>query len=98
MTRTPRLLRLLTQSLEGFIADRFEDRRLNQILGYPAVFLGTSPDRAPSMYHLMSRLDLADGVLYPAGGFVRLVEAVAGLAARSGGRLAPCATVTAVTT
>jgi len=98
MTRTPRLLRLLTQSLEGFIADRFEDRRLNQILGYPAVFLGTSPDRAPSMYHLMSRLDLADGVLYPQGGFRRLAEAVAGLAGRSGARLHTGATVTAVTT
>ena len=27
-----------------------------------AVFLGTAPDRAPSLYHLMSFLDLADGV------------------------------------
>jgi 1-hydroxy-2-isopentenylcarotenoid 3,4-desaturase len=98
VVRTPRLLRLLTQSLEDFVADRFTDRRLTQILGYPAVFLGTSPDRAPSMYHLMSRLDLADGVLYPRGGFVRLVEVVAGLARQAGARLHTGATVTAVTT
>jgi phytoene desaturase len=98
VTRTPRLLKLLTQSLEGFIADRFEDRRLTQILGYPAVFLGTSPDRAPSMYHLMSRLDLADGVLYPQGGFMRVAGAVADLARRSGARLHTGTTVTAVTT
>ena len=32
------------------------------------------------MYHLMSRLDLGDGVLYPQGGFTRLIEVIAGLA------------------
>jgi phytoene desaturase len=96
--RTPRLLKLLTQSLEDFVAERFTDRRLTQVLGYPAVFLGTSPDRAPSLYHLMSRLDLADGVLYPAGGFVRLAEEVAALARGAGARLRTGATVTAVTT
>jgi phytoene desaturase len=96
--RTPRLLKLLTQSLQDFVAERFSDRRLTQILGYPAVFLGTSPDRAPSMYHLMSRLDLADGVLYPRGGFVRLAEAVADLAEGSGAHLHTGATVTAIDT
>ena len=96
--RTPRLLRLLTQSLQSFVGERFTDRRLTQILGYPAVFLGTSPDRAPSLYHLMSRLDLADGVLYPDGGFVRLVEAVSGIARGAGARLHTGATVTAVLT
>jgi phytoene desaturase len=96
--RTPRLLRLLTQSLQDFVAERFRDRRLAQILGYPAVFLGTSPDRAPSMYHLMSRLDLADGVLYPQGGFVRLAETIADLARGAGARLHTGATVTGLST
>ena len=98
LARAPRLLRLLTQSLESYAASRFTDRRLTQILGYPAVFLGTSPDRAPSMYHLMSRLDLADGVRYPQGGFVRLVEAVAGLARAGGARLHTGARVTEIAT
>ena len=35
------------------------------------------PTRAPSLYHLMSRLDLGDRVLYPQGGFTRLIEAIA---------------------
>ena len=98
LLRTPRLLRLLTQSLESFVADRFTDRRLAQILGYPAVFLGTSPDRAPSLYHLMSRLDLSEGVLYPQGGFVRLAEAVAEVARAAGARLHTGSRVTAITT
>ncbi len=98
VSRTPRLLRLLTQTLEDFVARRFTDRRLTQILGYPAVFLGTSPDRAPSLYHLMSRLDLDDGVRYPQGGFVRLPQAIARLAEREGVRLHTGATALEVTT
>ncbi|WP_448073873.1 phytoene desaturase family protein [Georgenia yuyongxinii] len=93
-----RLPSLLLRSLESFVAGRFTDPRLRQILGYPAVFLGSSPDRTPSMYHLMSALDLAGGVSYPQGGFTRLVEAVAALAEGEGARLHTGATVTAVTT
>jgi phytoene desaturase len=94
----PRLAALLTRSLERHVADRFTDVRLRQVLGYPAVFLGSSPDRTPSMYHLMSRLDLADRVLYPQGGFTRVVEVLAGLAAAHGARLHTGTTVVAIET
>ncbi|WP_210502420.1 phytoene desaturase family protein [Nocardioides xinjiangensis] len=96
--RTPRLGRLLTRSLERHVASSFRDRRLRQVLGYPAVFLGSSPSRTPSMYHLMSRLDLGDRVLYPQGGFTRLVEVVAALAQRHGARLHTGARVTRILT
>jgi len=93
-----RLTALLTRSLESHVAARFEDNRLRQILGYPAVFLGSSPDRTPSMYHLMSWMDLADGVLYPAGGFSKLIDAMAGLARAEGARIHTGATASAITT
>ncbi|WP_345039312.1 phytoene desaturase family protein [Georgenia daeguensis] len=96
--RSRRLVELLLRPLGSHVARSFADPRLRQILGYPAVFLGSSPDRAPSMYHLMSHLDLADGVLYPQGGFTTLIEAVARLAEREGAVLRTGATVTAVTT
>lgn len=96
--RTPRLGRLLTRSLEKHVAASFRDTRLRQVLGYPAVFLGSSPDRTPSMYHLMSRLDLGDQVLYPQGGFTRLVEVIAALAERHGARLHAGTEVTRVLT
>ncbi len=83
----PTLGRLLTRSLESHVAASFTDPRLRQVLGYPAVFLGSSPDRAPSLYHLMSHLDLGDRVLYPMGGFTRLIEVVATLAEKHGARL-----------
>ena len=96
--RTPALGRLMTRSLGSHVAARFSDHRLRQVLGYPAVFLGSSPDRAPSMYHLMSRLDLGDRVPYPQGGFSRLIEVIAALAVRHGARLHTGAPVTRILT
>jgi 1-hydroxy-2-isopentenylcarotenoid 3,4-desaturase len=78
---------LLTRSLEQFVAQRFSDRRLKQVLGYPAVFLGSSPERTPAIYHLMSWLDLADGVRYPDGGFTTFVDALSRLATEHGVRV-----------
>jgi phytoene desaturase len=96
--RTPALGRLLTRSLATHVAAQFSDNRLRQLLGYPAVFLGSSPSRTPSMYHLMSRLDLGDRVLYPRGGFTRLIEVIAALAERHGARLHTGAPVTRILT
>ncbi|WP_454778677.1 phytoene desaturase family protein [Georgenia muralis] len=98
LVRAPRLAELLLRPLGSFVAARFQDPRLRQVLGYPAVFLGSSPDRAPSMYHLMSHMDIADAVRYPQGGFTRLIEVVAALAVREGARLHTGATVTAILT
>ncbi len=84
LVRLPRLVRLLLQPLSEFVATRFADPRLRQILGYPAVFLGSSPFDAPSMYHLMSHLDLDDGVLYPMGGFTSLISAMTKVAEEAG--------------
>jgi phytoene desaturase len=94
--RLGRLARLLLQPLDRFAASFVHDPRLRQILGYPAVFLGSSPDQAPSMYHLMSHLDLADGVLYPQGGFSRVIESITGLARAEGVQIVTGATATAI--
>ncbi|MGY4642673.1 phytoene desaturase family protein [Cellulomonas sp. URHB0016] len=93
-----RLLPLVAQTLDRYVARRFSDERLRRVLGYPAVFLGTSPDRAPALYHLMSHADLADGVLYPRGGFGTLVEALLRLARREGATVRTGARVVGVLT
>ncbi|HEV6954580.1 MAG TPA: phytoene desaturase family protein [Promicromonospora sp.] len=87
LRRAPRLARLLTEPLDHFIRRHSSDDRVRRVLGYPAVFLGTSPTAAPSMYHLMSHLDVTQGVLYPKGGFAAVVDAVARLAEREGAKL-----------
>lgn len=96
LKRTPRLVRLLTESLATFAARAVTDHRLQQILGYPAVFLGSSPYAAPSMYHLMSHLDLADGVLYPRGGFGEVIASVERIARDAGVEIRTGATATRI--
>ena len=98
LRRGPRLARLLLEPLSTFVAKRFTDPRIRQILGYPAVFLGSSPFTTPSMYHLMSRLDLADGVLYPMGGFNRIVSVIGDLARAEGAKVLTGAEVTRIRT
>ncbi|MGM7669778.1 phytoene desaturase family protein [Microbacterium sp. A93] len=85
--RAHRLVPLLLRSLERFVARRFREPRLRQILGYPAVFLGSSPDQTPSLYHLMSAMDLTGGVLYPQGGFGHLMDVLVRLARENGVQL-----------
>jgi phytoene desaturase len=98
VTRLPTLGRLLLQHLDSFVARTVRDPRLAQILGYPAVFLGSSPFETPSMYHLMSTLDLDDGVLYPQGGLTTVIEKIAALARDNGVRIVTDATVTRIRT
>lgn len=98
LSRTGTLGRLLLTPLDTLAATAVTDNRLRQILGYPAVFLGSSPFAAPSMYHLMSHLDLADGVLYPMGGFTRLIEAVADVAQEAGVRIRTSSPATRILT
>ena len=88
-----RLRSLLLTPLSRRIARTVKDRRLRQILGYPAALLGSTPDRAPSLYSMLSRLDLAEGVLYPIGGFARVIAAIQALAAAEGAELRPGTTV-----
>ncbi|WP_426310747.1 phytoene desaturase family protein [Cellulosimicrobium sp. E-16] len=87
LRRLPRLAALLRESLADRAARAVEDPRLRQLLGYHAVFLGSSPYRAPALYSLMSHLDLVDGVQYPRGGMYTLIEAVARLARGEGAEL-----------
>lgn len=94
----PKLAPLLAGSLDSFVAKRFSDPRLRQILGYPAVFLGSSPKRTPALYHLMSHLDLTQGVKYPTGGFAHLVDVMAGLCRDAGVKILTNARVTGIDT
>ncbi|MDR6437646.1 phytoene desaturase [Paenarthrobacter nicotinovorans] len=83
----PKLAQLLLTPLDKFVSQRFQHPVLRQVLGYPAVFLGTNPAAAPAMYHLMSALDLGDGVQYPMGGFWELVNRLEALAVDAGVRI-----------
>jgi phytoene desaturase len=75
---------LLTRSLGSKVARHVRDERLRKVLGFHAVFLGSSPDRAPSLFSLMSHLDLTDGVRYPRGGMYEVIRALERVAVAHG--------------
>ncbi|GAB2457107.1 phytoene desaturase [Conyzicola lurida] len=96
LRRTGKLARMLTMPLSRLVARTVRDLRLRQILGFPAVLLGSSPYITPSLYHLMSHLDLADGVLYPMGGFSRVIQSIVDLAGAEGVEIVTGATVSRI--
>ncbi|TXK18979.1 phytoene desaturase family protein [Homoserinibacter sp. GY 40078] len=96
LRRGGRLGRLLLEPLDRLAGRTVRDPRLRQVLGYPAVFLGASPSLAPSMYSLMSHLDLVDGVRYPMGGFTQVIAAMERVARSGGAQLRTDAEVTAI--
>lgn len=66
----PRLVRLSYQRLDNYVSRFFDDQRLQQLLEYHMVFLGSSPFQAPAIYTLMSHLDFVSGVYYPRRGML----------------------------
>jgi 1-hydroxy-2-isopentenylcarotenoid 3,4-desaturase len=97
LRQLPQLIRLFAQPLSSRTYAAMRDHRLRKILGYPATLLGSSPYLTPSIYHLMSHLDLEDGVRYPVGGFVRIIRSVADLAKAEGATIRTGARVTKIT-
>ncbi len=76
LKRALTMARLALQPIHPYVARSFKNPRLQQILEYPTVFLGSSPYSAPALYSLMSSLDFDDGVYYPRGTMYAVVEAL----------------------
>jgi phytoene desaturase len=76
----PKMAQLALTSIHRYIAASLHDQRLQQILEYPMVFLGTSPFSAPALYSLMSALDFKEGVFYPKGGLYTIIERMVAIA------------------
>lgn len=84
LARAGRFIKHLLTPLDKFASEHVKDARLRKILNFPAVFLGASPYDIPSMYHLMTHVDMNVGVFYPMGGFYTIIEAVERLAKQHG--------------
>ncbi len=96
LRKLPQLASLLTRSLGAKVATKVRDERLRKILGFHAVFLGSSPSRAPSLFSLMSHLDLTDGVRYPRGGMYQVIRAIESLAVAEGAEIKTGSNVTRI--
>ena len=73
--------------MHAFVSRFFKTRKLQQVMEYTMVFLGTSPYEAPALYNLMSHMDFNQGVFYPQGGFYELIKALARIAEKNGADL-----------
>lgn len=82
--RTPWLLAVLLRPIHGYVARFVTNQRLQQILEYPMVFLGTSPYEAPALYSLMGALDFDSGVYYPRGGMYTIIESLVAIGTGAG--------------
>ncbi len=84
LARLAEFLKLLITPLWTFSGKFVKDERLKKMLNFPAVFLGASPYDTPSMYHLMTHVDMNQGVFYPMGGIYTVIESIERLAKQHG--------------
>jgi phytoene desaturase len=66
-------------NLDKVVSKYFESHKSKKILEYQVVFLGNSPYNAPSLYSILSHVDLNLGVWYPMGGMGKVVDALISL-------------------
>ncbi|MVM30711.1 phytoene desaturase [Spirosoma sp. HMF4905] len=62
----------------------FKHPRLLEIVEFPILFLGATPENTPAMYSLMNYAEMALGTWYPMGGMHELVKAMVSLAEEKG--------------
>ncbi|WP_254545332.1 phytoene desaturase family protein [Halomarina pelagica] len=74
----------LIGTMDDYVADYFDDPKLQQIMQYTLVFLGGSPKNTPALYNMMAHVDFNMGVFYPDGGIGAVVDGIADLAAGLG--------------
>ncbi|MBX7124385.1 MAG: phytoene desaturase [Cyclobacteriaceae bacterium] len=74
----------LLRSMATYIRQYFKDPRLIQLLEFPVLFLGASPENIPALYSLMNYADLALGTWYPMGGMNAIVRGMQRLAEEQG--------------
>lgn len=84
LTALPSLARAAQKSIHQNVQRHFGNQKLQQLLEYPAVFLGTSPYDAPAIYSLMSHLDFEQGVFYPQGGLYQIIESMVSIGKKHG--------------
>ena len=65
----------LLGTMDDYVADYFENPKLQQIMQYTLVFLGGAPSNTPALYNMMSHVDFNLGVYYPEDGLGSVVDA-----------------------
>ena len=83
-------------SFHTHVRKYFRSRRLIQLMEFPILFLGGSPQNIPGLYSLMNYAALKLGTWYPEGGFSTVTNGMAELARELGTRIHVSEAVTAI--
>ena len=71
-------------SMAAHVEKLFQNRRLRELLKFPVLFLGATPENTPAMYSLMNYADLMLGTWFPKGGMYQIVRGMVSLAEELG--------------
>lgn len=74
----------LLKSMRSYVHAHFQNEKLRQIVEFPILFLGGTPQNTPALYSLMNYADMALGTWYPKGGMHQIVKAMVSLAKEKG--------------
>lgn len=83
-------------TMDRYVRKFFSHPRLQKILQYQLVFLGSSPYETPALYNVMNHIDFAMGVYYPDGGINAIPEAIAAIARKHGATIRTNSEVTRI--
>ncbi len=67
------------QSLRKHIASYFKSKTIRDLLEFPSMFLGGTPNNTPALYSLMNYADIIGGTWYPKGGMYQISKGFAQL-------------------
>jgi phytoene desaturase len=71
-------------SMSSHIRKFTKHPKLIEMLEFPVLFLGATPENTPALYSLMNYADIKLGTWYPIGGMHRIVEAMVSIAEEQG--------------
>tara|TARA_Y100001970_G_scaffold292102_1_gene431947 strand:+ start:1038 stop:2513 length:1476 start_codon:yes stop_codon:yes gene_type:complete len=72
------------KSLRKHISRFFKQKVLRELLEFPSMFLGGTPNNTPALYSLMNYADIVGGTWYPIGGMYKISEAFSDLSKELG--------------
>lgn len=82
--KTASKLNQFTSTISKEVAKEFKDKRLRQILEFPALFLGAKPSNTPAFYSFMNYADFGLGTWHPEKGMYAVVEGIVKMARELG--------------
>jgi phytoene desaturase len=74
----------MLSSISTQIDKLFKNEKIRNILKFPVLFLGATPENTPALYSLMNYADLKLGTWYPMGGMHKITEAFVTIAKSQG--------------